>query len=388
MTTTSCPPESELSRRLGAAPGAELARHLSDCETCQAMWAGLSDAIARARALPSRVPDGERRDEVRAALLARAALPPARGASRLSWALGATALAASVIVALWLAKTRPAALAPSRVVVRSGPGGARYAVVSPPPWETIHLWDGSIDLEVEPLRPGERVRVEVGDGEVEVRGTRFQVVARADRLVGVDVTHGRVEVRPSGARVAVLGMGERWRSAVEAPSEVASPPPVAAPALEDRATPPRRDAEPRSRERLTPGAGAAVARALRPTREEALYDDAWDALRARRFEEAAAGFGRILAVSPTCALADEAGFWRATALARGGRSSEAIAAFGAFLERQPTSSRRGEAAAILGWMLLDAHRPDEAKPLFRAAAADPHETVRASAREGTKALGN
>jgi len=206
--------------------------------------------------------------------------------------------------------------------------------------------------------------------------------------VGVDVTHGRVEVRPSGARVAVLGVGERWRSAVEAPPEVASPPPVAARALEDPEAPPRRDAEPGSRQRLTPGAGAAVARVLRPTREEALYDDAWDALRARRFEEAAASFGRILAVSPTCALADEAGFWRATALARGGRSSEAITAFGAFLGRHRTSPRRGEASAILGWMLVDARRPDEARPLFRAAVADPHETVRASAREGMKALGN
>jgi TolA-binding protein len=395
VTSAPCPSEAELSRALGAAPGAELARHLSACETCQATWAGLSAAIAHARQLharplPSRVPDEERRDEVRAALLARAALPLRHGASRPSWAVGATALASCVIVALWLTKTRPAAApAPSRVVVRSGPG-ARYAVVSPPPWETIHLWDGSIDLEVEPLHPGERVRVEVGDGEVEVRGTRFQVVARADRLVGVDVTHGRVEVRPRGASVAVLGVGERWRSVADGP-EVAPPPPAVAAREappEAREPRPRRDVEPRFRQHLTPGAGAAIARALRPTREEGLYDDAWDALRARRFEEAAAGFGRILAESPTCALADEAGFWRATALARGGRSSEAIAAFRAFLDSTRTSSRRGEASVILGWMLVDAHRPDEARGLFRAAAADPHATVSASAREGMKALGN
>jgi hypothetical protein len=50
------------------------------------------------------------------------------------------------------------------------------------------------------------------------------------------------------------------------------------------------------------------------------------------------------------------------------------------------SQRRGEASAILGWLLVDAHRPREAEALFRAAAADPHANVRASARDGLDAI--
>jgi TolA-binding protein len=378
---STCPSEVELSRSLDRGPGAELARHLSGCQGCQSTWVGLNAAIDLARELPTNVPDRQRRDEVRTALLARAAFPFRGAASRLTWGVGVAVLASTVIVALWLTRTRPASdLAGSRVVVRPGPG-ARFAIVSPPPWETIHLWDGSIDLEVQPLGPRERVRVEVGDGEVEVRGTRFQVVARADRLVGVDVTRGRVEVRPKGASVAVLGTGQGWRTTADVPPSVESPQPD----VDRLAQEPRRDVETKSR-RMAPGARAAVERALRPTRQEALYDDAWDALRARKFKDAAAGFARILAESPSCPLADEAGFWRATSLARGGESLEAITAFRGFLATYRTSPRRGEASAILGWLLVDAHRPDEAARLFRTASADAHETVRASAREGLAAL--
>jgi len=342
------------------------------------------EAIARARALPARVPAASRRDEVRAALLAGAAAEPV-GRGRRPWIAGVAALAAAASFAPWfvLAPRGPAP-ARSRVVVHAR-AGARYATVSAPPWETFQLAEGTIELEVAPLGPRERVRVQTSDGEVEVRGTRFEVTARGGRLVGVDVTRGRVEVRPAGAATTVLVAGERWRARDEAPDEApdeardeapdeapAPPPPTA---LAPRAPAPR----------ARVGRAAAAVEALVPTRQEVLYDDAWDALRARRFDEAAAGFARVLAEAPTGPLADEAAFWRATAIARGGGSARAIAAFEAFLVKYRTA-RRGEASAILGWLLVDAHRGEEAAPLFRASADDPREGVRSSARDGLAAI--
>jgi TolA-binding protein len=378
VTRSVCPLEDELSRAPESAGDAELARHLAACPGCLAKRDELLRAIALAKALPTKVPEAARREEVRASLLASAAVEPAAIAARPSWAGGVVAVAA-VMLALWLARGRRAPEpARSHVVVRPA-SGARYAVASPPPLETIRLWEGAIDLDVQPLGPGDRVRVEVGDGEIEVRGTRFQVAAMEDRLVGVEVTHGRVEVRPRGAALTTLGAGQRWRAAPRAAPERPSP------RAELPVAEPPRAIAPRLR-RVAARAEAAAARALAPTRQEALYDDAWDALRGRRFDDAATGFGRVLAESPSGPLADEARFWRAIALARGKKSAEAVAALRAFLVTCPASPRRGEASAILGWLFVDAHRTEEATALFRSAAEDPHESVRVSAREGLGAL--
>jgi hypothetical protein len=56
------------------------------------------------------------------------------------------------------------------------------------------------------------------------------------------------------------------------------------------------------------------------------------------------------------------------------------------LDDYPTSGRRGEAAAMLGWLLIDAGRTYEARSLFRTAASDSSERVRASARQGLAAI--
>jgi hypothetical protein len=60
----------------------------------------------------------------------------------------------------------------------------------------------------------------------------------------------------------------------------------------------------------------------------------------------------------------DAAFWTAVALARGGRSADAIAAFRNMLGGYPNSPRAGEASAMLGWLLVDAHQLDEAAKRF------------------------
>jgi TolA-binding protein len=384
MTSGACPSEEELSRALAPGADARVAGHVAACARCRSTQEGFRDAIARARELPVALPDAARRDEVRASLLARGAAEPMGRRGRASWIAAAAAVAAAAAI-VGIARERQEPAAPrSHVVVHAG-AGARYEL-SPPPWETVRLWEGTIELDVEPLGPRDRVQVRVGDGEVEVRGTRFQVAAREDHLVGVEVSHGRVEVRRAGSPLTVLGAGQSWR----APAAAAAAPPVTppAPALAPEAPPapapePSRARASARRSSTRPEAG--VERALRPTRQEELYDDAWDALRARRFDAAVRGFERVLADSPGGALADEAAFWRATSLARGGEPARAVTAFREFLAKYRASRRRGEAATILGWLLVDAHRLAEAAPLFQGAVDDPDESVRRSARDGLAA---
>ena len=262
--------------------------------------------------------------------------------------------------------------------------GTRYALVSPRPHETVRLWEGRLGFAVDPLDLGERFVIEVGDGEVEVRGTKFDVVARADRLVRVDVTHGRVEVRPRGAALVVLEAGQSWTAPARARAnedDCAGEPATAH-------APPVR--EPRPIRRVAQRESTDVELATQPTSEEpqqeAQYDDAWDALRAHDYKKAADGFARVLKDAPAAPLADEASFWRATALARDDDSPAALAAFRQMLDAYPKSPRRGEASTILGWFLFAAHQPIEAEDRFHAAVDDPHEDVRASAREGLETL--
>ena len=297
-------------------------------------------------------------------------------------------LAAVAVVALWLGHRRHEPpineLRRARSHASLSPAvGTRYAIVAPRPREAVRLWEGALTLEVDPLGPGERFVVEIGDGEVEVRGTKFAVVARADRLVRVEVTRGRVEVRPRGAAPVVLEAGQAWIATPERAQERATG--AAAPAITlpppMRAPPPRR--------RVAQRASTDLERMARPTRseaqQEAQYDDAWDALRAHDYQKAADGFGRVLNHAPAAPLADEAAFWRATALARA-NDPAAVSAFRQMLDAYPRSPRRGEASTILGWLLIAAHQPLEAEDRLRAAVDDPHEDVRASAREGLETL--
>ena len=124
------------------------------------------------------------------------------------------------------------------------------------------------------------------------------------------------------APVAVVGAGESWQhNADRRPSRrlLRRRPPSGLrpfPASSQGHRRPLADRTPRL-ERL--GAPAAASRRSEPTAQEALYDNAWDSMRAGDFEKAAAGFAAVVGVSPRGPLADEGAFWRAVALARAGK---------------------------------------------------------------------
>ena len=353
----------------------------------------LQRAIELARELPAEIPARAHREEIRTALLARADVP--RAAPRRSHRYAVAALGAAAAVVVGYLATHPAEPAADAADVAVAPAPRAHGHVhphaaavlgtgAPSPDEVVQLRDGTIDVEVDPLGPGERFRVLVGASEIEVRGTAFTVVADHDALVDVHVAHGRVEVRPAGAAMTVLGAGAAWHappitapaapqvSATAAPVHHDVPPrAVAAPVNHD--VPPRAVAKP-----VPPPAPLAL--------DQLAYNDAWSALRAHRFHDAAAAFARALAVAPEGPLADDARYWHAVALAREPRPADAITAFRELLDEHPGSGHHGEASAMLGWLLVDARQLGEARTRFEAATTDASDDVRASARAGLAAL--
>jgi TolA-binding protein len=230
--------------------------------------------------------------------------------------------------------------------------GPAHYTWSPLPDEVVRVAEGQLSIQVEPLGRGERFRVVTGDAEVEVRGTAFDVSVTDDQLTSVKVAHGLVVVRSAQGPTVYLGRGEEWHAPPEAP--LASRPSSAARAH----------------------AGPA----------ERAFAHGWRALRSGGYAEAAGAFERAAEAGPGAALAEDARYWRAVALARGGHSAEARVAMSVFLELHPESTRAGEISAMLGWLLLDVHDHKGATRHFTDATTDPVPAVRSSARAGLSAV--
>lgn len=445
----SCPTELELAGSLDALDPPLLA-HLDTCAPCRSAHDSFVRAVELARELPLDLPSALERDRMRAAVLtacsdlaqplrSRGMFAPVRETIVLSDAdllpadapppprrlgLGTlppppaprrrrsipAALAGGIGVAaaaaLWLAMPDPAPAPHQHGRVLAKPG-ARYTITHTPD-EIVRLEDGEIEVDVAPLHPGERFRVVVGDAEIEVHGTRFAVRADRDRLLAVAVHHGLVEVRPAGRIASALRRGQSWQrtgiAASRAAAPTASSPSAAASPVASSPTATSSTSRPRtpastptisspldSRSApITPSRTATVptASARTPARapDELAYDAGWTALRAGDFARAQAAFARVFLLAPDGALAEDASFWHAVALARGGRAEEATTAFRDFLAAHPRASRAGEASAMLGWLLVDARQHDEAARRFRAASGDANPSVRASARDGLAAI--
>ncbi|HEY4181858.1 MAG TPA: hypothetical protein VGM90_33675 [Kofleriaceae bacterium] len=380
--TMQCPSELALDQAFNEGPTPELLVHLESCVSCSRIWDETEEAISIAHALPAYVPTGARLEELRTALLAAPAAPPAPAPSlarrRMSWIVPAATIAmAAGIVLVLNAMTDDAPRAPAPP---SSPrhahglvhahAGALYSIVGLPPDELVRLRDGVADFDVDPLGPGERFRVIVGTDEVEVRGTSFEIVAVNDRLRNVHVVHGRVDVRIHGGPTTTLNAGESWEPTTTA---VAAPPPP--PVVTTPAT--RVSRPPKPRPPVMP-----------PTTkpQEVEFTRGWEHMRQGDLSDAAVAFGRAVALDPSGALAEDASFWRAIAIARLDRTYEAITALREFLATYQNSTRSGEASATLGWLLVDIGELTEARARFRTAEQDTNAAVQMSARKGLDEL--
>jgi hypothetical protein len=186
------------------------------------------DLRALARALPSPAPGRAQVAKVRERVLAQATIARRRDRLR-SGAFVGLALAAGAVLAIGLrgpSVEGPVARYHGTITAWSG---ARFTRASAAPDELVVLQTGTIHVEVSRLSQGERFRVRAGDGEVEVRGTAFDVTVDDGHMERVAVEHGRVEVRRPGAAGAVLGAGQHWTMA-QREGAVGMPPDDAPPA--------------------------------------------------------------------------------------------------------------------------------------------------------------
>jgi len=224
MTSLPCPSPEDFARSVSLGGDAPLAEHLTTCATCAPDWEGATRLRALARALPFAGPEPVVVDAVRARVLAavREKERQRRRSSAVVASGFALAAAAMAVLAVRHYDARgPAATYHATLTAR---GDVLFSRDSAAPNERVSLRAGTLHVEVLPLHAGERFVVQAGDGQVEVRGTAFDVSVVLGHLSNVHVEHGRVEVRPSGAPPVLLGPGEAWPTTVSSqPSEALAP---------------------------------------------------------------------------------------------------------------------------------------------------------------------
>lgn len=380
--------------------------HARRCPHCGPTWQAWGALRSAAQALPAPALSAAEHATIRSALLAAPASPTSTAKARWGW------LAAAAIVmlgvGLWMGRTQTQSDRRRAQVV--GQTNARYTHGRAGSDEYVRLVEGQITVSVPPLG-FDRLRVLVGDDEVEVRGTLFDVVARADRLQTVRVHHGRVIVRVAGATVADLTAGQRWRRA-EASMSTPSPAVQMAKRFEgDRSamtTPTQLAPQAHRAPRVRPATRAPAGRArpdpapiappsaappsavspepIKPLTEapEVAWRAAWQTWRRGDAQAAADRFARFLRVHPTHPLAQDAAWWLGEAWAKAGRPDRARAAWRRFLARFPHALRRGAAQMRLGEAALA--RQDRAAAIRWFDAARQDDAMRTAAEQHLRAL--
>jgi TolA-binding protein len=346
--------------RLGAHDVAAFERHARTCAECRDEVAAFEELRALTEQLPVQEASELRLRRLRAVVLRDAMSPPRSGAPHR--ALTAMMVAAVTIgVALFFLRTRPAAREANAGFVVPGPGAA-WTQTREGRVERVVLRDGDLALHVRKQAPGERFLVVVPDGEVEVRGTTFEVAVHDGHATRVHVDEGVVEVRVGAT--ATLHAGETWqrptvtqgRAEVHATSE--GPPPVA-PVITARPRDVAIDLSPvHPRQRTTLASAASAA----PRTPGAVVDDAHEvsdyahaveAYRTGQFEAAAELLHRFAVAHPSSAFLDDASFLEATSLANAGRSDAAALLAERYLTQFPSSFHRKEAAILVARLRRD-----------------------------------
>ena len=371
-------------------------------------WQPTDDELdALARGLPAFDADAQRAEHNRTAVLANAATTTPQPARRPWWPLLAAPLAAAAAIAIWLG-TRPATTAttPHEKATIAG----AFAGITDWPDRVVRVDAGTVTIALDALAPGERFRVLAPDAELETTAARFELAVADAHLQRVAVATGRVGLRVVGAPPVFLAAGQVWTRTITAqrepliepapapaPTTTAEQPSTTAPRAEQPSTTaPRAETTPPSpsetpplpsdRPRGTPKAATPPPPAPPPAPPgEADFRAGMTALRGGDAAAAATSFAAACAASHS-ALADDACFWSGAAARRAGQTAAARRALEQFIARFPSSARAGEAAALLGWIVLEGGDPTEAERLFQRAASDRVPQVRDSAARGLAAV--
>jgi len=337
--------------RLGAKAVEDFRRHVRACADCRTQI-GEDEALRQlARSLPDRAPEELPLRRLKARLLRDAALgAPAAVFDRRPMMAAAAVLAVAVGLTAWLlvaARTPPRAMAPRLAPAAAGrslpeataPPEALAGTVFASPlarWsqtrgqgiERVKLDEGTIRVHVRHQSSSERFLVFVPDGEIEVRGTTFDVTVEHGDTSRVHVDEGVVELRVGDRATVRLAADETW---------IAPPLLPSASATRKTSRPPRPDVTaPRP---PAPPAMPAVDR-------DADYASAIEKLRKGEYDEAAAAF-HALAEASSSPWADDASFLEAVALSRAGRTDAAALVAERHLASFPASFHRKDASILV-----------------------------------------
>jgi TolA-binding protein len=344
MTAIHCPRcwevDTHREGRLGPMDAQSFERHCRTCAAC-------TEALARddhLRALGKELPIAEPGQLTLKRLRARVLRDATGGAvsASVAWrhfALGSMIALVMIVVlsAVRFTSRKPAAaqaggpvLPPAPLAGSVIPGvGAVWRQSREGGVERVELETGSVQVQVRAQTQGERFLVELPDGEIEVRGTTFEVTALDGSTRHIGVNEGTVVLRLRGSGDLSLGPGAQWAAQTARP--------------------------PISRESTAvEGTGPAAAPSRRPSREAheedtgaSVYSDAIQSFRDGRYDRAAAGFHAFALGHPQAPAAEDASFLEAVSLAQAGRTDAAALAAERHLEGFPRSFRRKEASILV-----------------------------------------
>ena len=329
--------------RFGEKDARSFERHLRTCSVCTRQLERDERLRELARVLPGTDPSELSMRRLRARVMRDAATGNVRSASPRGWRFAATATVVLVGLGGWAAvvsrhapssegkvATTPGTMAPSptespvaatmeRLLAGSviASAGSRWSQRRDGGSEQITFEDGSVHVHVRPLAPDERLVVMLPDGELEVRGTTFDVDVTRAATTRVHVDEGAVELRLRGQPSRRLKATETWVATVPARDAVLAPPhPVSS-------------------------GPVAAANAVGG------YNAAMELLRGGRNDEAAAAFHAFVLSQPSAPQTEDASFLEAVALARAGRIDAAGLAAEHHLASYPGSFHRKEAETLI-----------------------------------------
>lgn len=341
--------------RLSRADAESFQRHAATCDYCACEIRALETLRNVGERLPilRATPLEQRR--LRQSVLRAAndlALHPGRPRRRPALALGAFAAVVVVLLVFWLSGPRGhgaavATGAPTFQMETSD--GAAWSSLSRQATARLLLKNGRFEIAVDKLTAGQRFILELPDGELEVKGTRFVVEVHSAKTQRVRVHEGRVALRLRREPALLLEAGDAWPTV--AATRVAPPVQVPAPPAQEpteaRASRPRvLQATPTPPARGT--ASAAQASAAAPAAPTAdAFAQAMSAFSAGDFGKAERLFTAFEHAHPADARVEDATYLRAVARARRGDVAAARAIARDYIRRYPNGLRRAEAERLL-----------------------------------------
>jgi FecR-like protein len=351
--------------RLDGPARASFERHAGICQACGEELRALARIADRVRELPDYASRAIDKRRVRIAVIQRANLHLMRG-KRPGLSVWAFAAIAACTLVLAMVGARYGALKhvppppirdPAFEIVDVG--HASWTTTAAAGVAHVRLSVGTAAIHVEHLASGQRFLVDLPDGDLEVRGTRFQVSIADDRTMRVEVSEGVVALRLFREPEVVLMAGQQWSAPAtvepgpaaasaappsrppnaqalalpRSPSTAPAPLPLVPRVLEVEPPPPpaRVDAAARGESVPTPDPFVASIRAF----ESGDYGAA-DRL-----------FARFIRENPSDARSEDAAFLRAVSRARMGDAAGATRLASDYLQRYPQGLRRPEAERLV-----------------------------------------